>query len=148
MAYCCRDELQLHVVGSGSMEWALHSGALQFVTEQQQAVVFHGWLSDAELQLMYSSVRVAVAPLLTGAGVKGKVRRRSVPGCARLAACHTCVWLVLSGRCASYCMLTAAMQHGLASAVVLIAPSVITRLHAPLKLLHTVCACRSTRPWR
>ncbi len=71
------------MVGSKSVEWAVQSGTFQSVAEKQQAVVFHGWLSDAELQLLYSSVRVAVAPLLTGAGVKGKVGPRVAWLCMR-----------------------------------------------------------------
>lgn len=40
-------------------------------------IVMHGQLSDAQLDYLYASVRVAVAPLVSGAGVKGKVRSSS-----------------------------------------------------------------------
>ena len=69
-----RSTFQLHVVGSNSIEWALASGAFdQAGSRVDQHVVFHGWISDDELELLYSHTRVAVAPLLSGAGVKGKV---------------------------------------------------------------------------
>jgi hypothetical protein len=70
-----RSSFQLHVVGSNSIDWALASGAFdQAEGGEDQHVVFHGWVSDEELELLYSHTRVAVAPLLSGAGVKGKVR--------------------------------------------------------------------------
>jgi hypothetical protein len=40
---------------------------------EAEGVVFHGQLSDAQLEFVYASTRVALAPLLSGAGVKGKV---------------------------------------------------------------------------
>jgi hypothetical protein len=36
-------------------------------------IVYHGWLSDDMLALLYTRVKLVVAPLLSGAGVKGKV---------------------------------------------------------------------------
>jgi glycosyltransferase involved in cell wall biosynthesis len=77
----CRPSFQLHVVGSNSIEWALASGVFeQAGNQEQQHVVFHGWISDDELELLYSHTRVAVAPLLSGAGVKGKVNQAMALG--------------------------------------------------------------------
>jgi glycosyltransferase involved in cell wall biosynthesis len=43
-------------------------------------VVFHGHVSNAALGDLYARARVAVAPLLTGAGVKGKVNQAMAHG--------------------------------------------------------------------
>lgn len=64
----------LHVVGISN--WSLvqdHNGASH--EPELHDVVFHGHLSNAELHRLYQKVRVAVAPILSGAGVKGKVNQ-------------------------------------------------------------------------
>jgi glycosyltransferase involved in cell wall biosynthesis len=43
------------------------------VEQKDSGVLFHGWLSDELLYMLYNRVKVVVAPLLSGAGVKGKV---------------------------------------------------------------------------
>ncbi len=55
----------LHVVGSGDFSRA--------VPEKASWVRVHGALSEPELDALYARMKVAVAPLRFGAGVKGKV---------------------------------------------------------------------------
>jgi glycosyltransferase involved in cell wall biosynthesis len=61
---------RVHIVGSNELPDRLR----QLLLRHADNVVFHGSLSDESLQLLYSRVRISVAPLLSGAGVKGKVR--------------------------------------------------------------------------
>ncbi len=63
-------KFKVHIVG----------GTKQVPVEIQQMfaanaayVLYHGWLTDEMLALLYTRVKVVVAPLLSGAGVKGKV---------------------------------------------------------------------------
>jgi len=65
--------LVLHIVGSNrAPDAALHGARV--------TTIFHGWLSDAHLRLLYGSVKVVVAPLLSGAGVKGKINQAMLFG--------------------------------------------------------------------
>ncbi len=49
--------------------------SIRHIVEQKNSgVLFHGWLSDELLYMLYNRVKVVTAPLLSGAGVKGKVR--------------------------------------------------------------------------
>jgi glycosyltransferase involved in cell wall biosynthesis len=74
---------KLHIVG-GTQDVPAAIQAL--LAAHREYVVFHGWLSDEMLALLYSRVKVVVAPLLSGAGVKGKVCvDSSMPGVSR---CH------------------------------------------------------------
>jgi glycosyltransferase involved in cell wall biosynthesis len=59
-----------HLVGSGKLP-----DDLQAAVEREKAIVYHGELSDPQLGFLYSSVKAAMAPLVTGAGVKGKVNQ-------------------------------------------------------------------------
>ena len=59
-----------HIVGSGSLP-----DDLREAVEQEKGIVYHGELSDAQLGFLYSSVKASLAPLVTGAGVKGKVNQ-------------------------------------------------------------------------
>jgi hypothetical protein len=61
---------RVHIVGSNVLPLHLR----ELLQQHADDVVFHGSLSDDALQLLYSRIRVSVAPLLSGAGVKGKVR--------------------------------------------------------------------------
>lgn len=56
---------EFHVIGSNPPE-----DLLALATDN---VIFHGYLSDAELESFYEGTRVVVIPLRYGAGVKGKV---------------------------------------------------------------------------
>jgi O-antigen biosynthesis protein len=69
-----RGEFVLHIVGSNAAVEADLSrpGGLD--------IQFHGWLPDRELDVLYDSVRVVVAPLMSGAGVKGKVNQAMLRG--------------------------------------------------------------------
>ncbi|MBY6212243.1 glycosyltransferase [Microbulbifer agarilyticus] len=58
-------DIQLHVVGS-NVPSSVHVLA-------SKNIVVHGFVSDAELENLYRSIRVCVVPLRYGAGVKGKV---------------------------------------------------------------------------
>lgn len=58
-------ELRLHIVGSHASP-RVHE-------LRSSSVIVHGFRSDAELGDLYGQVRVVVAPLRFGAGVKGKV---------------------------------------------------------------------------
>ncbi|WP_143735699.1 glycosyltransferase [Microbulbifer mangrovi] len=58
-------DIRLHVVGSNVPE-AISSLA-------SDKIIVHGFVSDAELDSLYRSIRVCVVPLRYGAGVKGKV---------------------------------------------------------------------------
>ncbi|GAB4814890.1 hypothetical protein N2152v2_001936 [Parachlorella kessleri] len=63
--------LRAHLVGSG----AIPPHALRAVRRHQRWVQFHGYLTNDELGLLYAGVKVVVAPLTSGAGVKGKVNQ-------------------------------------------------------------------------
>ncbi len=68
-----RRDLVLHIVGSnGSPNVRLRN--------TQITTIFHGWLSDQQLRLLYSTVKVVVAPLMSGAGVKGKINQAMLHG--------------------------------------------------------------------
>ncbi len=62
-------DFKLHVVGSNAVPVAIQ----ELAAKHRETVVLHGWLSDELLRVLYSRVKVVVAPLLSGAGVKGKV---------------------------------------------------------------------------
>jgi len=69
-----REELQdfrVHVVGANVLGPELQ----KVLNAHTDTVVFHGYLSDDELLMLYNHVRSVVAPLLSGAGVKGKVNQ-------------------------------------------------------------------------
>jgi hypothetical protein len=53
----------MHIVGEG----------FESSFENQKNVFFHGYLSDMELEKLYRSCNVSIAPLLEGGGVKGKI---------------------------------------------------------------------------
>ncbi len=72
----------LHVVGANSPPGFMkdvQQRALASTTAAKGGTVpvvrFHGWMSDSHLELLYWRVKVVAAPLLSGAGVKGKVRK-------------------------------------------------------------------------
>ncbi|KAG1657341.1 hypothetical protein FOA52_003764 [Chlamydomonas sp. UWO 241] len=65
----------LHIVGSGKL-----TDELSTALSEAEGVVLHGELSDAQLEYVYASTRVALAPLLSGAGVKGKVNQAMALG--------------------------------------------------------------------
>ncbi|KAF5829252.1 glycosyl transferases group 1-domain-containing protein [Dunaliella salina] len=63
----------LHIVASNSM-----SGLNRIIQEagiSNGSIRVHGYLTDNELQQLYMEVRAVIAPLLSGAGVKGKVNQ-------------------------------------------------------------------------
>ena len=61
-----------HVVGANPMPQSVRSlNGTQM--DGVVRIVVHGFLSSSELKALYGSVRVSVAPLRWGAGVKGKV---------------------------------------------------------------------------
>ena len=70
---------KVHIVGSGRLPDAVTAKLNQSELAAKH-VVMHGHLSDDALRRLYASVRVAVAPLLTGAGVKGKVNEAMLLG--------------------------------------------------------------------
>lgn len=58
----------MHIVGAHEPpEW------LRKQMADSPHIRFHGWLSEQELENLYSTVFVSIVPLQTGAGVKGKV---------------------------------------------------------------------------
>jgi glycosyltransferase involved in cell wall biosynthesis len=58
-------DLRLHIVGRNPPpELAARAGS---------AVVFHGYVTDAELDRLYRACRLAIAPLRVGGGIKGKL---------------------------------------------------------------------------
>lgn len=59
-------EVILHIVGSNPGPEILQLNGID-------GVVVHGFVSDEALQQMYSNSRLAVIPLLSGAGLKGKL---------------------------------------------------------------------------
>jgi hypothetical protein len=60
---------QVHIVGAHKPPQKV----LDAIARHTDSAIMHGWLSDEQLQILYNRVKVVVAPLLTGAGVKGKV---------------------------------------------------------------------------
>ena len=63
------EQFQVHIVGSHQVPQSVIDAA----SRHRENTVIHGWLSDEQLQILYNRVKVVVAPLLSGAGVKGKV---------------------------------------------------------------------------
>ena len=59
--------LQTHIVGSGMLPGRLLEAF------QNLGVQVHGHLTDSELAALYGTVKVVIAPLFSGAGVKGKI---------------------------------------------------------------------------
>jgi len=59
-----------HIVGSNA-----DTQVRELLKDNPDGVVFHGHMSNTMLATLYSHIRVAVAPLLSGAGVKGKVNQ-------------------------------------------------------------------------
>ncbi|MEW5297743.1 MAG: hypothetical protein WDW36_000928 [Sanguina aurantia] len=64
-------EFKVHIVGSAGLPEDLKP----LIVDNARHVVFHDWLSDADLLALYGKVKISVAPLLSGAGVKGKVNQ-------------------------------------------------------------------------
>ena len=58
-------EVKVHLVGANPPE--------ELVAVASDRVQVHGFVSDEELELLYSQIKMAVIPLRFGAGVKGKV---------------------------------------------------------------------------
>ncbi len=65
-----RQQFKVHIVGGTDQ---VPPEMAQLFQNFADHVVFHGWLSDDLLMMLYGRVKVVVAPLLSGAGVKGKV---------------------------------------------------------------------------
>lgn len=66
--------VRLHICGSGFENSSLEGGG---------NVIVHGQVTDQTLTYLYSISRAAIAPLLTGAGIKGKV----IEACANGVPC-------------------------------------------------------------
>jgi hypothetical protein len=62
-------DFKVHVVGAADVPDSIR----ELASRQQDTIILHGWLNEDLLRVLYSRVRVVVAPLLSGAGVKGKV---------------------------------------------------------------------------
>lgn len=60
----------IHIVGSGKLPVLLRQRI-----SRHSFVHLHSDLSDLELQFLYMESRVAIAPLVSGAGVKGKINQ-------------------------------------------------------------------------
>jgi glycosyltransferase involved in cell wall biosynthesis len=67
-----QQQFQVHIVGGTDQ---VPPALAKLFHKHAGRVVFHGWLSDEILQMLYTRVKVVVAPLLSGAGVKGKVSK-------------------------------------------------------------------------
>jgi O-antigen biosynthesis protein len=78
-ASAVEEELVLHIVGS-NRGLDVDPATLSAAGGAKIAVQFHGWLSDVELELLYRSVKLVVAPLMSGAGVKGKINQAMLYG--------------------------------------------------------------------
>jgi GT2 family glycosyltransferase len=72
-------EHRLHIVGANNQA-NVRDMLDKLPLSLKQAVIFHGHLSNAELAKLYNEVRIAVAPLQSGAGVKGKVNQAMAKG--------------------------------------------------------------------
>jgi hypothetical protein len=66
---------RLHVVGSGFENASF--------PELDSRIVVHGQVTDQTLDYLYATCRVSIAPLLSGAGIKGKL----IEACARGIPC-------------------------------------------------------------
>ncbi|MEW5319972.1 MAG: hypothetical protein WDW38_011081, partial [Sanguina aurantia] len=66
-----RSSFVVNIVGANIVPWELQ----QLFDTLARHVVFHGWLSNEHLRLLHHKVKLVVAPLLSGAGVKGKVNQ-------------------------------------------------------------------------
>lgn len=67
--------MTLHVVGTASSSARIPAGR-----QSKVKIKVHGWMSELELRLLYRSVKVVVAPLMSGAGVKGKLNQAMMYG--------------------------------------------------------------------
>lgn len=72
-----KETMPVHIVGSATSPNPDPSSRLQSTPFNLK---FHGWVSDAELRLLYRTVKVVVAPLMSGAGVKGKINQAMLYG--------------------------------------------------------------------
>lgn len=61
-------DFKMHIVGSHGLP-----SHLQSRIKAVENIIFHGWLSDQDLDQLYEEVICAFIPLSAGAGVKGKV---------------------------------------------------------------------------
>jgi glycosyltransferase involved in cell wall biosynthesis len=59
--------LHYHIVGNG---WRDHN--FEFISDDANLTT-HGFISDAELDKLYSEISFVFVPLIDGAGVKGKI---------------------------------------------------------------------------
>ncbi|MCQ2610103.1 MAG: glycosyltransferase family 4 protein, partial [Lachnospiraceae bacterium] len=70
-----RDDIKLVVVGSNA------TGEVLDICKKDY-IEYKGFVSDEELDKLYSECRVVVAPLRYGAGIKGKIIEAMSKGCA------------------------------------------------------------------
>ena len=73
------DSFVMHIAGANSLP-ADQEARLLSPAMARQRIRFHGFVDDAALRDLYSSVRVVLAPLTSGAGVKGKVNQAMMLG--------------------------------------------------------------------
>lgn len=66
-----RPDFMVHIVGSDE----LPDHVQKVMMHAKLPVMFHGYLTDDELSSLYMAIKVAIAPLMSGAGVKGKVNQ-------------------------------------------------------------------------
>ena len=72
-------DFKVHIVGADALPPALSDWVRQ-QEEQSPYIKFHGFLSDDSLRDLSDNIRIVVAPLLSGAGVKGKVNDAMIRG--------------------------------------------------------------------
>lgn len=72
-------DFRVHIAGANALPPAI-SDWVRRQEEKSSYVKFHGYLSDDSLRDLSDNIRVVVAPLLSGAGVKGKVNDAMVRG--------------------------------------------------------------------
>lgn len=66
-----KSDFMFNIIGSDDVPKDL----ISMFERNKQYVTFHGYLPEEQVQAMFQNVKVFTAPLLSGAGVKGKVNQ-------------------------------------------------------------------------
>ena len=72
-------DFKVHIAGANDLPSEINDWVRSQV-EKSSYIKFHGFLSDDSLRDLSDNIRIVVAPLLSGAGVKGKVNDAMIRG--------------------------------------------------------------------
>lgn len=72
LPWIASETFTMHIVGANTLPDDVATEVANLMKDMP-FVTFHGHMSDADLQQLYRRVKIVLVPLLTGAGVKGKI---------------------------------------------------------------------------